>query len=302
MPTIVCAPDEISIDVSEGQTLLNATLAAGVPHTHACGGSARCSTCRVVVLEGLENVDPRNERERALSEWFGLPPNVRIACQTTVRGPVRLRRLVLDPEDVQMVSRLRAGKAKELGAKIPVAILFSKIRNFTAFSEALQPYDVIHVLNRHAEAMGRVVAAEGGMVNNCTGDRLMALFGADGQPDAALRAVRAALGMLDAAKKVEEYLMTSHGRAFDVGIGVHHGEAVVGPVGWMETKLVSALGGAVDVASRCEAANEELGSRLVVSEPMYRAVEEKVVVGRTARVTAQGKTGEHALYEITAVR
>jgi adenylate cyclase len=140
MPTIDYAPDGITVDVPEGQTLLAAALAAGVPHIRACGGNARCSTCRVVVLEGLENVDPRNEREASLAEWFGLPPSVRMACQTTVRGPVRVRRLALDQEDVQIISRLRAGKAAALGAKLPVVILVADIRGFTPFSVISRPW------------------------------------------------------------------------------------------------------------------------------------------------------------------
>ncbi|MDI1434796.1 adenylate/guanylate cyclase domain-containing protein [Polyangium sorediatum] len=302
MPTIHYAPDGISIDAPEGQTLLAAALAAGVPHIRACGGNSRCSTCRVVVLEGLDNVDPRNEREQSLAEWFGLPPSVRMACQTTVHGPVRVRRLALDQEDVQIISRLRAGKAAALGTKLPVVILVADIRGFTAFSEALQPYDVIYVLNRYFEAMGRVVAAEGGFINNYMGDGLTALFGADGQPEAPLRAVRAALGMFEAVKQLEPYLVTSHGRAFDIGIGMHLDEVVVGPAGASDTKLVAAMGGAVDFACRVEATNAEVGSRLLVSEPVYRAVADKVSVGRTARIAAKRGPAEHALHEITALR
>jgi len=302
MPSIYYAPDGISVDVQEGQTLLAAALSAGVPHIRACGGNSRCSTCRVVVLEGLENVDPRNERERSLAEWFGLPPSVRMACQTTVRGPVRVRRLALDQEDVQIISRLRAGKAAALGAKLPVAILVADIRGFTQFSEALPPYDVIYVLNRYFEAMGRVVAAEGGFINNYMGDGLTALFGADVKSEAPLRAVRAALGMLEAVAQLEPYLVTSHGRAFDIGIGIHLDEVVVGPAGASDTKLIAAMGSAVDFACRVQSANVEVGSRLLVSEPVYRAVADKVSVGRTACIAAKQGLAEHALHEITAVR
>ncbi|MRG97006.1 adenylate/guanylate cyclase domain-containing protein [Polyangium spumosum] len=302
MATIHYAPDGISVDAPEGQTLLAAALSAGVPHIRACGGNARCSTCRVVVLEGLEHVDPRNEREQSLAEWFGLPPSVRMACQTTTRGPVRVRRLALDQEDVQIISRLRAGKAAALGARLPVAILVADIRGFTEFSASLEPYDVIYVLNRYFEAMGRVVAAEGGFINNYMGDGLSALFGADGQPEAASRAVRAALGMLEATAQLAPYLVTSHGRAFDIGIGIHLDEVVVGPAGASDTKLVAAMGGAVDFACRVESANEEVGSRLLVSEPVYRAVADKVSVGRTARIAAKRGPADCALHEITALR
>src|SRR5262245_36988657 len=74
-------------------TLLQITLKHGIPHTHACGGHAACSTCRVMVCDGLPNVLPRNPAEERLATRKGFEPDVRLACQTRVTGPVRLRRL-----------------------------------------------------------------------------------------------------------------------------------------------------------------------------------------------------------------
>ncbi|MDC0748866.1 adenylate/guanylate cyclase domain-containing protein [Polyangium mundeleinium] len=303
MPSIFYAPDQIRIDVEERQTLLNAALSAGIPHTHVCGGHARCSTCRVIVVEGLDNVEPPNEVERALAERLGLPREVRIACQTTVRGPVRVRRLVLDDDDVALVGRMRTSKVDltPVGEEIRVAILFSDIRGFTPFTEALLPYDVIHVLNRHFEAMGSAVATAGGFINNYMGDGFMALFGVDGKPDAPMRAVRAALGMLSAMQsKMTPYLLATYGRVFDIGIGIHYGEAVVGPIGSFERKAITAIGDAVNFASRIESATKDVGARLLVSEAVHREVAGRVTIGKTARVSVKGKTGEHQLFEVTA--
>lgn len=304
MPTTFDAPDQIVVDVPERQTLLNAALAAGIPHTHVCGGNARCSTCRVIVLEGLENIDPPNAEERALAERLGLPREVRIACQATVRGPTRVRRLVLDDEDVALVNRMRKAKVDmtPIGEEIRVAILFSDIRGFTPFTESLLPYDVIHVLNRYFEAMGTAVVTEGGFINNYMGDGFMALFGVDGQPEAPLRAVRSALAMLDTMqKKISPYLQTTYGKSFDVGIGIHYGEAVVGPIGSADRKTVTAIGDAVNFASRIESANKEVGTRLLVSDATFRHIAHKVSVGKTAHVQVKGKTGEHLLHEITGL-
>jgi adenylate cyclase len=304
VPSIFYAPDQIRIDVEERQTLLNAALAAGIPHTHVCGGHARCSTCRVIVVEGLENIEPPNEIERALAERLGLPREVRIACQATVRGPVRVRRLVLDDDDVAIVGRMRKSKVDltPVGEEIRVAILFSDIRGFTPFTEALLPYDVIHVLNRHFEAMGSAVATEGGFINNYMGDGFMALFGVDGKPDAPMRAVRAALGMMDAMQtKMKPYLLATYGQAFDIGIGIHYGEAVVGPIGSSDRKAITAIGDSVNFASRIESATKEVGAPLLVSEAVYREVGAQVAIGKTARVSVKGKTGEHELFEVIRV-
>src|SRR5688500_8562415 len=193
-------PDDVELNAETTQTLLNVALAAGLPHTHVCGGNARCSTCRVVILEGLENLSPRNDKEDRLCKRFGFDHEIRLACQTTVTGRVRLRRLVLDEADVEIVrsqgeaigeSPAPAGAVTPMavGEELTVAILFADVRGFTAFSESVLPYDVIHVLNRYPRVIERAIAAEGGFINCYMGDGIMALFGVDGVPDAPLRAV-----------------------------------------------------------------------------------------------------------------
>src|SRR5262252_8912397 len=85
-----------------GLTLLQISLKHDIPHVHACGGNARCSTCRVMVHDGLENFLPRTEAEQCLTRRKGLEDNIRLACQARLTGPVRVRRLVLDDTDVHV--------------------------------------------------------------------------------------------------------------------------------------------------------------------------------------------------------
>ena len=106
MPIITCLPDRKEIDVRDGDTILEATLRANLAHAHACGGHARCSTCRVWILEGLENCVARSDRERSLADRLGFGQEVRLACQTKVAGDVKLRRLVLDETDLEITSQL----------------------------------------------------------------------------------------------------------------------------------------------------------------------------------------------------
>ena len=82
MMKITCLPDRKEIDVRDGETILEATLRANLAHAHACGGQARCSTCRVWILEGLENCVARSDRERSLADRLRFGPEVRLACQT----------------------------------------------------------------------------------------------------------------------------------------------------------------------------------------------------------------------------
>src|SRR5262249_18599044 len=93
---------DVAIEVPRSQTLLAASLNAGIPHMHECGGNARCSTCRVIVLENSANLAPRDAPELKLAQRLGFADQIRLACQTKVRGPVQVRRLILDSDDVQL--------------------------------------------------------------------------------------------------------------------------------------------------------------------------------------------------------
>ena len=63
--------DNKPIIASPDSTILEATLKANINHIHVCGGNARCSTCRVYVVDGLNNCLPRNEKEKRLAEKLG---------------------------------------------------------------------------------------------------------------------------------------------------------------------------------------------------------------------------------------
>ncbi|HZU11632.1 MAG TPA: 2Fe-2S iron-sulfur cluster-binding protein [Chloroflexota bacterium] len=77
-----------AITVQAGR-LLDALLAAGIEHRHVCGGNGFCTSCRVEVLGGAENLSPVSERER---ERLGRDAGrLRLACQTFVHGPVHIR-------------------------------------------------------------------------------------------------------------------------------------------------------------------------------------------------------------------
>src|ERR1700692_59728 len=89
------------IEISQKQSILEASLAAGIPHCHVCGGHSRCSTCRVLILEGLDRLSPPNLKESFLKNQMHFPPNVRLACQTRVTGDnVKLRRIIQDEKDI----------------------------------------------------------------------------------------------------------------------------------------------------------------------------------------------------------
>ncbi|GAB4462200.1 MAG: hypothetical protein OHK0037_12690 [Elainellaceae cyanobacterium] len=304
MPLLYYLPDERYIEIEETDTILTSSLYAGIPHTHVCGGSARCSTCRVWVLEGLEYCSPRNDAEENLAKRLCFDPKMRLACQTQIlgEGQVTVRRLVVDAEDVSLVEQQLTGQRRAIGEEQMLAVLFADLRGFTAFSEALPAYDVIYVLNRYFSRMGQIIERYGGIINNYMGDGLMALFGWNNRDRPAERAVRAAIEMQSAMEAFNIYLETLYQRQLKIGIGIHYGSVVVGAVGASpKSQQITAIGDTVNLASRIEAANKTVGTSLLVSEAVYQQVQPLVSASRQYQVSIPGKSGEYLLYEVTAI-
>jgi adenylate cyclase len=292
-------PDDTTVDDVGEQTILQASLAAGVAHTHVCGGNARCSTCRVIVMEGVEGCLARTSDEQVIADELGFTPEFRLACQTRLRGDVTARRLVLDPEDIVLTDLTEGGNPAPVGHEQDVAVLFSDIRSFTTLSESLLPYDVIHLLNRHFHEMNTAIERHRGVVTAYMGDGLMALFGLDDPLSGPLDAVRAGLDMLAAVDEHRPYTEELYGTCYELGVGVHSGPVVVGSLGGGR---VTAIGDNVNLASRIESANKETGTRFLVSETTWQAVARHATAGLRADLALKGKSGTHQLVEITGLR
>lgn len=304
MPQIHYLPDDRAIEIDDDDIILEASLRAGIPHTHACGGSARCSTCRVLIVEGLEFCSPRNSAEDELANKLRLEPEIRLACQTQVAGgKVILRRLAIDSEDLETFNDEIAGNfiSAPVGQEKKIAILFADIRGFTAFAESLLPYDVIYILNRYFQKMGYAINRNGGMINNYMGDGFMALFGLENSEKAAEQAVRAGVEMLEELDKLNPYFETLYHHRLRIGIGIHCGLAVVGNLGAQKNQTVTAIGDAVNFASRIEAANKQVGTSLLISEETYEEVKDLAIVNQCVSVKIPGKSGEYPLYEVVGM-
>lgn len=291
-------PDRLTIAIADGQSVLQATLGHGIPHVHACGGQSKCSTCRVVVLEGLDNCLPRNAAEQQLADKLNLPAEVRLACQTSVRGNVQLRRPIVDELDLAMARRAVEAPGQRLGEEKQVAILFTDIENYTPFAEALPPYDIIHVLNRYFRLMNEVIARHHGFLIDYVGDGLLVIFGLERPAQAVADALAAVTDMLQAVDRLNPYLQQMYGRGFRVRAGLHYGPVVVGHLGEGASRKLAAIGDNVNMASRIESANKELGTQFLVSEAVVQAAGPGLLTARSCSRTLKGKSGHHLLYEI----
>jgi adenylate cyclase len=296
-------PDARAVEVSPGETILQAALRVGIKFTHACGGNARCSTCRTAILEGLENCSQRSEAEEEIAMHLQFKPMIRLACQTRVTGNTTVRRLVLDDEDEELaVGSMAEESGEAAGEERQVAILFVDIRGFTSFAEKLLPYDVIHALNRYYHRMGQIVHRHGGVIDNYIGDGILAVFGIEGSEQMVSRALEAGLEMLNAVESMKPYFEAIHGRSFDIGIGLHYGAVVVGSIGWGNYKRRTIVGDAVNFASRVESANKNAGTNFLISEDAYEQVGHEVEVNQCPPWEVRGKTGVFQLYEVVGTK
>lgn len=302
MAKVTSLPDNVEIDVADGETLLEAALRSGIPLTHACGGRAKCSTCRIWVLGDPDGAPERNAEEAAMAERLGLTDEVRLACQLRPEGDLRVRRLVLDETDLVMTSQLERAEATHAGEAKNVTIFFSDIADFTSLSEMLSPYDVMYLLNRYFVQAGEIIEQNDGYIDKFVGDGVMAIFGIDDQPGAPLRAVNAALQTLAAVDRLKPFFASMYDTDFDVRIGLHYGEAVIGSLGSAGHERLTAIGDVVNVASRVEAANKEAGTRLLISDALLDEVADGVEIADFIRTRLRGTSERITLHEVARLK
>ncbi|QDO96876.1 adenylate/guanylate cyclase domain-containing protein [Ferrovibrio terrae] len=245
-------------------TVLEASRAIGYPHASVCGGQGRCSTCRVRLSgAGAADLSPPDAAEQKVLDRVKASPGVRLACQVRPQGDVAV--LPLLPAGVQ--SRIAYGNTSYAqGSERRIAILFADLRGFTKLSEGKLPYDVVFVLNQYFKAMGEAVDGAGGKLDKFIGDGVMALFGIDEGPDEGCRrALDAARRMAAALVQLNDALKMDLDQKLRIGIGIHCGPAIVGEMGHGSAMHLTAVGDAVNTASRLETATKDFGAELVIS-------------------------------------
>ncbi len=247
-----------------GATILDISRDNGIPHASVCGGRGRCSTCRVRVSHGIDELPPASASEQRVLDRIGSPINVRLACQTRPSAAVSVIPL-LPPTATPGDAHPRAARLH--GEEREIAILFADLRSFTQFSEKKLPYDVVFVLNQYFASMGEAVETAGGHLDKFIGDGVMALFGTDGDAATACRqSLVAAKAMGEKLAELNRTLEHDLDEPFRMGIGVHAGPAIVGEMGYGAATGITAIGDAVNTASRLEAMTKEFGAQLVVSQ------------------------------------
>ncbi|WP_417514374.1 adenylate/guanylate cyclase domain-containing protein [Minwuia sp.] len=266
---VVHYPEDRRIAVEPGVTVLEASRRAGIPHASICGGRGRCSTCRVKIVEGREDLPPMEASERRVLRRIGAPDGVRLACQLQPNQTLSVIPLLPQPTPMREAF---ADPGYAQGAERRIAVLFADLRAFTKFAEAKLPYDVVFVMNQYCRYMGEAVEANGGRLDKFIGDGVMALFGIDSDAETGARqALETARSMSIALEQMNEALKGDLLHPMKLGIGIHLGDVIVGEMGYRNVVSFTAIGDAVNIASRLEKANKTFGTQLVFSRAVADA-------------------------------
>ncbi len=159
-------------------------------------------------------------------------------------------------------------------------MLFSDLRGFTAMTENADSEQLVNQLNEYFTEMTKQLFAHKGILDKFIGDAVMAMWGSFNPEPAtdSANAVRAALGMVAALGELNVRRRERGQPVLGMGIGIHHGEAVVGDIGMVgnngteDRKNFTAIGDTVNLASRLEGVTKEYGVELVISETVEQLV------------------------------
>jgi adenylate cyclase len=189
------------------------------------------------------------------------------------------------------------------GEKLNVTILFSDIRSFTTISEKMDPQALVMLLNEYFTEMVEIVLTQDGVVDKYIGDAIMVVFGAP-EPEQfdALRAIKSAVGMRRALRKLNDRLKERGAPPLRTGIGIHTGEVIAGSIGHEEQRQYTVIGDAVNLASRLETATKELGVNILISEHTYELTKDAIEARPVKEITVKGRAQPVMTYEVLGLK
>ncbi|WP_458757819.1 adenylate/guanylate cyclase domain-containing protein [Afipia sp. TerB] len=260
-----------AIRVPMGLSVLEASIRHNIPHSSACGGRARCSTCRIRIVGDHETLPPPSNREAFVLARIGAgdDPAVRLACQ--LRPAADLSFFPIFPANTNIAAPMATG-AVHAGKERYVVSMFVDMRGSTKLAERLLPFDTVFIINRFLTAVSRAVVECGGQPNQFVGDGQLALFGLTTSRQAAARqAIQAASRIAAHIDELNAFLGKDVPEPLRFGIGIHGGEVIVGDIGSEDHRVFTALGDAVNVAARLQDMTKTLGCEVVISDEVCSA-------------------------------
>jgi adenylate cyclase len=201
--------------------------------------------------------------------------------------PELVDEMARDPEKYNMKPR-----AAEL------TILFSDVRDFTSISEALEPEELREYINEYLTEMSAIIRnRHRGTLDKYMGDAIMAFWGAPvADPEHARNGVLAALDMQKECRILNQKFAARSWPTLKIGIGVNSGSVRVGDMGSKVRRAYTAMGDAVNVASRLEGVTKQYGADIIIGDGTRRLIS-GFVLREVDRVRVKGKDEPVVIFE-----
>ncbi len=202
------------------------------------------------------------------------------------------------PEVLQELSQYTLNYRSHAPMRMEITALFADVRGFTSFSENHDPETVAAILNSMFEIMARYVLNCGGIIDKYIGDSIMAIFGygPESQPNHAEAALTAADAIMNSVTaELNNNPTLSRGTPLSLGIGIHTGMAVIGPIGASFRRDMTAIGGSINMASRLCA--KAAPGEILISEEIYHKIAPLVRLISCRNVNLKG-LGEQTVYSV----
>lgn len=204
----------------------------------------------------------------------------------------------------EVIRRLLEAPDLVVPRKVEISIMFSDIRGFTSISEQLDAQELALFLNAYLTDMTRIVFRNRGTLDKYIGDAVMAFWGAPFEEAGhAEGACQAAVDMMDRMVELQKEWEEQGKPKLEIGLGINTGVASVGNMGSVLRYGYTAMGDAVNLASRLEGLNKEYGTHIIVSETAFKEVKNQDLIFRELDlIRVKGKLQPVTIYELLGRR
>ena len=184
-----------------------------------------------------------------------------------------------------------------------LTILFTDLKDFSALSETTPSQELLQRVSLYLELMTLAIKEEQGTVDKFIGDAVMAFWGAPVlDQDHAYHACVAAFKGQRRMVTLNARLIAENKPPLTVRIGIHTDAVLVGNIGSMERLSYTVMGDGVNIASRLEGINKNYGTKICVSQAVYKAAGERLWLRPIDKIRVKGRESEFLIYELLGVR
>jgi adenylate cyclase len=207
---------------------------------------------------------------------------------------------------VDLVRRLYRDKSEPVlgGELMEISIMFSDVKGFTTFSEQLDPNRLAEILGLYLEALSRIIQGETrGTIDKYIGDAIMTIWNApEPIPDHPQLACLAALRCREATRSLAQSPEWREFPAFETRFGLHCAKALVGHFGARDRMNYTAIGDAINLASRLEGLNKQYGTSIIASGNIVDRANEAFDFRLLDVVAVKGKSDPITIYELLGTK